>query len=183
MMDDDKDHAWLGDIHPDDFFAAIDARLDDRLADSRRDSDNPKLSRNPKSAKEIMEELHIASLVSWGDMTGWPEWLRQDVAKYAATHGGLLFYERLSRALRGEIKPKWFDDMDIFILRNWREGQFLRHKTRRQAVEILHQEGFSGWFISKKGITKGVPMTLAQAMEFYASRIKRLGLSKNQGAE
>jgi hypothetical protein len=160
----------LGDIHPEDFATAVEARLRQILADSQRHG------RNPTTRQEVQEDLFIASLIaSWGEeMAKWEDWLRRDVINHAAERGGPAFLVKLGEALmRKKKRSRWFDQTDIFILRNWRWGHFLRFKTRAEAVKILRKP--------KPQLHKSLDHDMPLAQAFYASRIKRLGLS--QGAK
>jgi hypothetical protein len=136
-------------IHPADLRDAVNARLKEALADSKRKA------RNPTTAEEVEQDLYVA-WVAADPIDSWPDWLQRDVMNYAAKHGPQ-FLTKLNKALISKRKrSRWFDRLDIFILTN----RDLRNKTRDQAVKILRKAGFT---VSK---------------DTYASRIKRLGLTR-----
>lgn len=159
-----KPHLWQlqswkhWDIHPDDFNAAVNARLKFRLADSQR------TARNSKARREVEEDLFIAWLAGEG-IHFWSQAMCADVISYASEHGAGRFFIRLGRALDGG--RVLFDELDVFILENWRTGQTLRNKTRAEAVAILRSAGFKNRLSPHD----------EQAEDTYAKRIKRLGLA------
>jgi len=90
-------------IHPEDAARAIEARL--------RQSCN---RRSRISEKTIIEDLLIASLVN---NPGWSEGQTKQVQEHSVDTN---FCERLARAFATKKPPTW-DEIDIFILENWRE--------------------------------------------------------------
>ena len=152
-------------IHPDDFTAAINARVQQKFADSKRKA------RNSKTIQAIEEELYVTWLAGEG-IHFWSDRTRNDMFPYAQMNGAAEFFMKLGKAMLSG-KTDLFDQLDIFILENQREGYRLREKTRAEVVKILRKKQFHKSHKSLKA-------TMETAKEFYASRIKRNGLS--QGA-
>jgi hypothetical protein len=107
-------------IHPDDFMAAIHARLDES-----RKNKLPRISE-----QVIVEDLFIASLANYRP------WNQRQIEQIMKSSVDKSFCERFARALEQGRSPI-FDKFDIFILRNWREVRF---KPEIKAV-IEAQEG------------------------------------------
>jgi len=152
-------------IDPDDLRSAINARIQHGVADSKR------AVRGMRAAQEVEQDLFVA-LLARNSIKDWPDWLFKYVTDYAASvSDGAQFFIQLGKALAKGGRSRWFDPLDMFILTNYRKGHNLRSKTRGKAVKIL------------RPLFKLEPLhnPLAKAKEFYASRIKRLGL-KSQGA-
>jgi len=159
-------------IHPVDFTAAVNARIRQKFADSKRRERNPKRKeRNPKTIQAIEEELYVTRLAGEG-INFWSNKTCNDMFLYAMMNGAGQFFMKLGKAML-DGKTDLFDQLDIFILENWRQGYCLRDKTRADAVKILRKQN------SLKSL-KPLRAVMAGAKEFYATRIKRNGLS--QGA-
>jgi hypothetical protein len=67
-------------IHPDDFTAAINARVRQKFADSKRKA------RNPKTIQAIEEELYVTWLAGEG-INFWSDRTRNDIFLYAMMNG------------------------------------------------------------------------------------------------
>ena len=157
---------WEFGIHPDDFSAAINARIKKRHADSKRKA------RNPKTLQAIEEDLYVTWLASEG-IAFWSDRTRNDMINYAYINGAATFFMKLGKAML-DGKTELFDQLDISILENWREGYRLREKTRAEAVKILRE----------KHLHKSLEAAaMLEAKEFYASRVKRNGLSQGAASD
>ena len=149
------------DIHPDDFEAAINARLKFRVADSLRPA------RNPTTRQAVEEDLFVAWLAGEG-INFWSEAICADVMMYAIEHGAGRFFIKLGKAINGE--RELFDDLDVFILENRRKDHCLWNKTRAEAVTILRDAGFGNRLSPHDELAK----------DAYAKRLKRNGLLDSQ---
>jgi hypothetical protein len=164
------------DIDPDDLKSAINARIQQSVADSKR------AARNPQTAQEVEQDLFVALLAS-SPIKDWPDWLCEYAIDYAASVAdGAQFFIQLGKALKKAGRSRWFDRLDMRILTNWRKGHNLRSKTRAEGVEFLRAAGLlsASHCYQSDDDSRDRKIKDKRATTVYASRLKRLGLTRQQ---
>ena len=143
-------------IHPDDLRARIDAIIRRAIREAKQPSKRRKAP--PPTPREVEQDLFVAWLAEQPNMSGWLDWLRYDVIDYAADQGGPEFLIQFGKALQlgKSYRSRWFSEVGIFILENWRKGYNLRSVSDEEAVKILNKAGKTLSVTAYKDQTKGL---------------------------